>query len=598
MENSKHVFISYKVEDFDKAIAVKNHLEENYITCWMAPMSIRGGMSYAQEIPQAIQECGVFVLILTEIAQQSKWVPREVDQAINCGKIIMPYRIENCPLRNDFSFYLTNVQHYDAYRNPQEALERMTSDIQKVLNIEPPIAEEDEKVPEPEIKTEVPVASPKTKQSKKEKKPKEKKKRKPIIPIILGSVLLAILLLVVILLPNKVNIAGTKFKTNAYSLKVENVTLTQNDVNNFSKFDDLGTISLTNCTIEAQDLSPLATEKLYTLELINCNITDEQISSIDFSTLGKLSEFCVSGSPELTDLSRLRACSDRLYRLNISDTNIKDFHWLKSLDKLKILSADRCGLQDTSFLETMIYLEELSLSGNEIYSLSGLNNTSKLSTVDLSCNHLTDVNVLSQSNASLERVYLSDNAISDLSCLSDAIELQTVYVNDNFLKDLDWLQGRTSLKKLSASNNNITDISGLVMIGSPYLNLSDNRLETIEEGDITFEAYSYPVVNFNNNNLKEIHLQENCTFTQLALLGNPDFNLSSLKGLDGWTVLVEFPSDVSLQTLKDIQFDKLCMIGCPLNRQVEIEDGLNNEQLIDESEALKMIAEKAEEYQY
>ncbi len=598
MDNNKHVFISYKVEDFDKAIAVKNHLEENYITCWMAPMSIRGGMSYAQEIPQAIRNCGVFLLILTEKAQESKWVPRELDQAINCGKIIMPYILENCPLRNDFSFYLTNVQHYDAFRDPQEALERMTADIQKLLNITPPPkVEEPQAVPQEPI-PQTPVATPKPKPVTEKKKPKNKKKKKFLIPVILGSILLSITLLIIMLLPNKINIGGVKFKVNDYSIKLENVTLNQGDLDNFTKFKELDTIRITNCDIQAQDLSMLATDKLRVLELNNCNITDEQISSIDFSTVGKLTEFCVSGNPQLTNLTALRACADTLVNLNISDTNIKDFHWLKSLEKIRTLYADRCGLQDTSFLETMIYLEELSLSGNEIYSLSGLNNTSKLSVVDLSCNRLTDVSVLAQSNTCLKRIYLSDNVISDLSCLSGAMELQTVYVNDNHLKNLDWLQEKTNLKTLSASNNYIEDISGLLLIGSPYLNLSDNRLESIEEGDITFEADSYPIVNLCNNNLTEIQLQQNCTFNQLALLGNSQLDLASLKGLDGWTCLVDFPTEVTLQTLKDITFSSLCIVGCPLNRQVEIEDGLNNEQLMDESEALKMITEKAEEYGY
>ena len=178
MDNNKHVFISYKVEDFDKAIAVKNHLEENYITCWMAPMSIRGGMSYAQEIPQAIRNCGVFLLKITEKAQESKWVPRELDQAINCGKIIMPYILENCPLRNDFSFYLTNVQHYDAFRDPQDALKRMTVDIQKLLNITPPPkVEEQQPIPQ-ESAPQAPVTTHKTKPVAEKKKPKDKKKKK------------------------------------------------------------------------------------------------------------------------------------------------------------------------------------------------------------------------------------------------------------------------------------------------------------------------------------------------------------------------------------------------------------------------------------
>lgn len=142
-------------------------------------MSIRGGKSYAQEIPPAIQKCCIFLLILSDKAQQSKWVPREVDQAINRDKIIMPYMLENCPLRSDFSFYLTNVQGYEAFRDPEETLKRMTRDIQNALGITPPPPAE---IPETQPKAEIPEKhpakeAPKQKAPKKEKKPAAGKKR-------------------------------------------------------------------------------------------------------------------------------------------------------------------------------------------------------------------------------------------------------------------------------------------------------------------------------------------------------------------------------------------------------------------------------------
>lgn len=132
----KNVFISYKSEEFDDANWVKTALEENGISCWMAPSCIPGGSSYAAEIPQAIRNCRVFVLILSENAQTSKWVPRELDQAINDNKIIMPFMLENCALKDDFNFYLTNVQRYAAYENKSKSLAQLIADIKAILGIE------------------------------------------------------------------------------------------------------------------------------------------------------------------------------------------------------------------------------------------------------------------------------------------------------------------------------------------------------------------------------------------------------------------------------------------------------------------------------
>lgn len=129
------VFISYKAEEYEEANNVRIILEKNGISCWMAPESIKGGLSYAIEIPKAIKECRVFVVILSEKAQNSKWVPREIDQAINYNKIIMPFAIENCPLKDEFNFYLTNVQRFEAYKNKSLAIEKMVSEIKAILNV-------------------------------------------------------------------------------------------------------------------------------------------------------------------------------------------------------------------------------------------------------------------------------------------------------------------------------------------------------------------------------------------------------------------------------------------------------------------------------
>lgn len=107
---SKEVFISYKSEEFKEASWIKEKLEAEGISCWMAPGSIQGGSSYAAEIPQAIRNCVVFVVILSEKAQTSKWVPRELDQAINEEKVIMPFMVENCSLKDEFHNLIIMIQ--------------------------------------------------------------------------------------------------------------------------------------------------------------------------------------------------------------------------------------------------------------------------------------------------------------------------------------------------------------------------------------------------------------------------------------------------------------------------------------------------------
>jgi hypothetical protein len=128
------VFISYKSEDFDQADWLRKVLETNGISCWMAPASIPGGSSYAKEIPQAIEHCKVMVLVLTQRCQESVWVPKELSSALSAKKTVMPFVLENCALTDDFNFFLSNVQRYEAYQNKVAAAQQMVRDIQALLN--------------------------------------------------------------------------------------------------------------------------------------------------------------------------------------------------------------------------------------------------------------------------------------------------------------------------------------------------------------------------------------------------------------------------------------------------------------------------------
>ena len=62
----KEVFISYSTVDAVQAETVRNVLEKNGLSCWMAPRDIPGGSNYTKEIPIAIRNCKVFVLILCD----------------------------------------------------------------------------------------------------------------------------------------------------------------------------------------------------------------------------------------------------------------------------------------------------------------------------------------------------------------------------------------------------------------------------------------------------------------------------------------------------------------------------------------------------
>lgn len=142
------VFISYSTRNQMEADLVKQVLEKNGVSCWMAPDSIPGGSNYAREIPAAIGNAGVFVLILSRDAQLSKWVCRELDLAVNKMKVIVPFVLEDCEIMDEFNFYLAGAHRVNAYQQKAEALEVLVQRIRAVLDAgaEPVLAAENEQV--------------------------------------------------------------------------------------------------------------------------------------------------------------------------------------------------------------------------------------------------------------------------------------------------------------------------------------------------------------------------------------------------------------------------------------------------------------------
>lgn len=150
-----NVFISYSSRDLAQAQTVRKVLESNQITCWMAPADIPGGSNYTKEIPIAIRGCQVFVLILSDNAQNSHWVLKELDSAVNNGKIILPFMLEDCALNDEFNFLLSGAQRYSAYQRKSEAMEKLVTRIRAIIH-----ADGSSNVPEPEPEPIPPVQEP------------------------------------------------------------------------------------------------------------------------------------------------------------------------------------------------------------------------------------------------------------------------------------------------------------------------------------------------------------------------------------------------------------------------------------------------------
>ena len=114
------VFISHSSADLPIAERLCAYLEEKGVPCWIAPRDVMPGKNYGAAIIDAIDECRVFVLLLSSQSNKSRQVVREVERAASSDSVILPFRIENVQPSRDLAFYVSAAHWLDAVKPPVE----------------------------------------------------------------------------------------------------------------------------------------------------------------------------------------------------------------------------------------------------------------------------------------------------------------------------------------------------------------------------------------------------------------------------------------------------------------------------------------------
>lgn len=122
-----YAFISYSTRNQSLADAMRDLLKDCGIETWMAPGDIPAGSKYAQVINRAVKNCSCFVLMLSEDAQNSVWVAKEVERAVNYRRPIIPVQLENVVLNDEFELYISTDQVV--------AIQKIDKDTQEIKSL-------------------------------------------------------------------------------------------------------------------------------------------------------------------------------------------------------------------------------------------------------------------------------------------------------------------------------------------------------------------------------------------------------------------------------------------------------------------------------
>ena len=621
---AKEVFISYKSDEFDDANWVRSILENNGISCWMAPSCIPGGSNYAQEIPKAIKGCKVFVLILSQKSQESKWVPKEIDQAINEGKIIMPFMIENCSLKDDFNFYLSNIQRYYAYENKVAAIRTMIEEICAVLGKPAPCAEEKEApvapaaqeeavseetvIPEMPQEEEKPAGNnpipenPVEKKTEKQAKTKTKKpsgKKKIIIPLAVaaGVIMIAVISFFASIFssPDMITIAGKEIYGDTSWLTLEDAQLSVADVETIRDME-LTSVDFTNCSIPDTFYSLLNNEKIHSISLKNCNVTDDNIKLIDFSVLENLSALDLSGNKDITTVEFISTVNTYLARLDISGTSVTDLTPLAELENLTNLNLADMELEDISPISGMsklshldvsgnnlknldavsalIYLEVFSAANNPLESTDGISNCTILTHLDLSSTGISDISVIEKSAATLKQLYLDNNEISFITSISKLTSLTELSLDNNKIYSIDPLKEISTLSKLSLKSNQIINLSAISKnTNLSNLDVSFNNISgTLDLSFLSYDDYTSLTLDISNNTYINGLVLPAISVEYADIRNTSISDLSTIADADIGTIYLTYNSQSNYRNIEPSISTSFNISDCPLDKRVALEE--------------------------
>jgi hypothetical protein len=124
-------FISYSRKDKDFALELANELRASGFSIWFDQLDIPTGARWDDEIQKALEQCDIFMVILTPSSTASNNVKDEVGYAIDSEKRILPILLENAkaPFRLRRFQYVdfTNISH-------DEGIDRAVQLLRKLVN--------------------------------------------------------------------------------------------------------------------------------------------------------------------------------------------------------------------------------------------------------------------------------------------------------------------------------------------------------------------------------------------------------------------------------------------------------------------------------
>lgn len=562
-----YIFVSYAHKDAAKVYPILEALNNRGFRIWYDD-GIAPGSEWPENIAQHLDSCAVTLAFVSENSMASDNCRREITFALSRKKAFLSIMLEQSTLPLGMELQLSAQQCVMAYAYPD-----MSALMDKVCHCPdlapcqapPVVIQKEDPKPAP-----VPPA------------PSHKMKFSRPIPILMGSGIAAVVIILVVLLviflptnsptspqdttadptstqlssSNSVVLApGVEVDLDAAELTLTELTVTADTVVQLQKLKNLkhlsfnkcdftvplelkssvlGTLEFNECTGNhyLQKLDGLTA--LYTLRIYGSTLNDNDIPTLP---LPKLNCFMLTGNQGFTDLSKLAGC-EALDEVNIDDTGVSDLSPLVSLTDLSYISANGCPVDSIDCLASLERLYSLSFNNCQIISITEAFKSLRMSMLHFRSNPLVSV-----------------SGFDNLTILTDVDFGQTYLDNIACLEKSAATIQKANLSGLSSSFKytvaNCVNMQDLVIDGTPLYNCDAFSAMT---GLKTLSAEGCSIGDTSGlNNCPQLHsvnLMNNC-ITDISFVANMDRSSFLTVDLTGnyITDVSSLPTDVYYEGL-------------------------------------------------
>ncbi len=202
----------------------------------------------------------------------------------------------------------------------------------------------------------------------------------------------------------------------------------------------------------------------------------------------------------------------KLISLGIDSDNTVNKQMLKADAKnIQTLSVDKAGINDLTGVEGFVDLKTLSAAQNDIEQIDLKYNT-LLDTLILFANHIKSIDL--SHNPELLKVNIESNQLTSLTGLSNATKLKRLDASFNYLKAFSL--HHEAIETLYISDNDLEsfDVEGAVNLKNIFL--KTNKLSSI---DVSSNTLLETLV-LSDNKIEQINLEQNSALTVLWISSN------------------------------------------------------------------------------